>query len=438
MRPFQIILLVTFAALGVGGLIIFASFRGFSAQSDNLTAGVKIWGTLDQRSMQQVIEVVREKDDRWKKVTYTAMDERTFPEKLINSLAEGNSPDLIVVPSDLMAMLYSKLLPIPYDNYPLRTYQDTFVDGASIFLFPQGVYALPFAVDPLVMYWNKSALAASGLSTPPTTWESMANVTIPKVTRYTDNQDITSSALAFGEFDNIRNAKVTLVMLMMQAGGVVTAVNDRGPGIDFNTSSFESPQPPAGAALDFFSSFSNPSLKFYTWNRAMPKDRDAFLSGDLAMYFGFASELKDIENGNPNLSFDVAEVPQSATSLGGSGTGDRKRGYGTFYGFAIPKTARNTAGAYEVATTLTKDTYAFEIVKKLGFAPVHRSLIGSSGGNPLADVFFRSALIARGWLDPNPKVSDTIFKDMISAVSSGRSAVSDAVADATIKLQNAF
>lgn len=433
MRPFQIILFALFAAFGVGGLIMFATFRGFSGQSDALTPGVRIWGTLDNTSFQAVLEGIKTSDDRWKSVKYTAMDPRTFSEELVNSLAEGDSPDLVIVPSDLLSTLYAKLTPIPYANYPERTYRDTFVDGADIFMFPNGIYALPFAVDPLVMYWNRGMIASAGLSTPPKTWTELTGETLPKVTKYADNGDITQSTVAFGEFSNVRHAKEILMMLIMQAGGRVSVVGERGPSVDLKATVYATPLPPANAALNFYSNFSDPSPQntFYTWNRAFSGDRETFLAGDLALYFGFASELKDIQNGNPNISFDVAEVPQSEASK-------EKRGFGTFYGLAIPKTAHNPAGAYEVATTLSRDTSAFDLVKRLGFAPAHRSLIGSAGANPLADVFFRSALVARGWLDPNPKASNTILGEMIESLLSGRADVSDAVADATIKLQNAF
>ncbi len=41
----------------------------------------------------------------------------------------------------------------------------------------------------------------------------------------------------------------------------------------------------------------------------MPNSLDYFLSGRLGTYFGFASETPKIRFKNPNLDFDVAEIP---------------------------------------------------------------------------------------------------------------------------------
>jgi hypothetical protein len=41
----------------------------------------------------------------------------------------------------------------------------------------------------------------------------------------------------------------------------------------------------------------------------MPNSLDYFLSGRLATYFGFVSEAPRIRFKNPNLNFDVAEIP---------------------------------------------------------------------------------------------------------------------------------
>jgi len=431
MRPFQIILFGVFAALAIGGMLMFATFRGFIGETDNLTAGVEIWGTLGQSEFNAVLEDIRKKDERWTTVKYTQLQSNGFTENFINSLAEGNSPDLVIVESDLLSQLYTKLIPIPYESYPQRDYKDRFVDGADIFLFPNGVYALPFAVDPLVMYWNKNMIASAGLATPPRTWEELTEKTLPRVTQFTDAGDILQSTVAFGEFQNVRHAKEVLLMLMLQAGSRVSFKNERGLNIDLNATDSNTPMPPGDAATGFYANFSSRSSTWYTWNRALPDDRSSFLAERLALYFGPGSEYKDIETGNPNLSFDVSEVPQSgATNI--------KHGYGRFYGFAIPRSAHNAEGAFEVADALSTDATALQLVKRYGFAPVHRSLIESAGGDAVATVLFRSALVAQGWLDPNPEASNTIFSMMIDAISSGRGKVSEAINDATIKLQNAF
>ncbi len=65
---------------------------------------------------------------------------------------------------------------------------------------------------------------------------------------------------------------------------------------------------------DFYTRFARPDNTLYSWNRSFSSDRDRFVSGDLALYFGYGSEGKELERLNPNLNFDIAEVPQGATA----------------------------------------------------------------------------------------------------------------------------
>lgn len=431
MRPFQIILFAAFGALALGGLFMFATFRGFDREVDPLRGGVVIWGTLERNAFQDVLGDLTSNDDRWSNVQYVVQDERTFPEVLVNAIAEGTGPDMIVLPNDLLISQASKLQPITYEAYPLRDFRDTFVDGAEIFAFPAGIYGIPFAVDPLVMYWNQTMHSSAGLAYPPRTWEELVGVTVPSLTYRTDDNDIEKSALAFGEYSNVANGKETLIMLLLQAGSRLVDIGGSSFVVDLNASVGTTNIPPADYALRFYTEFSNPAKTTYTWNRALPRDNESFLAENLGLYFGFGSEYGQLRDGNSNLSFDVTEVPQSGNTAA-------RKTYGTFYAFAIPKSSKNPAGAYEAARTLALGPSADALVRSLDFAPVRRDLIAAGSGSAIGDVVYRSALIAQAWLDPNPVVTDDIFKEMVEGVTSGRQKVSEAIENASYKIQRAF
>ena len=59
-------------------------------------------------------------------------------------------------------------------------------------------------------------------------------------------------------------------------------------------------------ALLFYTDFTNPSKTSYSWNAALPQSFDAFTSGELAAYLGYASEYNSIISRNPNLRFKSA------------------------------------------------------------------------------------------------------------------------------------
>ena len=123
-------------------------------------------------------------------------------------------------------------------------------------------------------------------------------------------------------------------------------------------------------------------------------DTDMFLSEDLAIYFGLASEGRSLAARNPNLSFDIAEVPQGASA-------SVKRDYGIFYGFAMPKAAKNKMGASLVLQNLSGESNATKLANLSGFAPVHRTSLATGSNDVYGRVAYASAIYSRGWLNPD-------------------------------------
>src|SRR5690606_11854218 len=80
-----------------------------------------------------------------------------------------------------------------------------------------GLYAVPFAVDPMIMYWNRDILAAGGFAQPPATWESLT-ATVEQITLRDATRNILQGTVAFGEYSNVINAKSMLLTLLLQSG----------------------------------------------------------------------------------------------------------------------------------------------------------------------------------------------------------------------------
>ncbi len=427
-RPFQIFLLGGFALLAVVAIILLSTFQN-SASTEEFAYGssVTIWGPFPADVMDRLFLNIAQEDKPFTVVKYKYIPPESFESEFLNAIAEGRSPDMIILPSETLVKHRAKLVAIPYENLPLRTFRDTYVDGAEIFTLKDGVYALPVAIDPLVMYWNRDIFASNGLAQAPATWEEVVGSVIPRTTVQDQNRTIVQSGIAFGEFRNIYRAKDILLMLALQSGSDGITENDRGYVVGLNTTADTTNRAPLESSLEFFTNFSNANSALYSWNRAQPTDTQAFISGDLALYFGRASEAPSIDSKNPNLNFDVAPVPQ-----GGAAT--TRRGYGVFYGFAIPRASGNVSGAYAAAQRITGAKYANELTTALTMAPVRRDLVAAGANDPLRSISLQAALIARGWLDPNPTDSDSIFMQMVEDVVSNRARVGVAVTDAINRL----
>jgi ABC-type glycerol-3-phosphate transport system substrate-binding protein len=225
LRPFEIGLIAFFGIAAIAGVIIVSVFQAKPSE-DSLRYGdrVVIWGTLPQAPMDTFLNEVMNNIEALRVVSYMQIDERTFEQTLVNAIAEGRSPDMVIIPHSLIVSHRAKLTPISLETITPRMYRDSYIDGADIFMMSDGVYGVPFAVDPMVMYWNREMFSSSGLAQPPKTWEALVAQTTPALTRLTDSRQVTQSAVAFGEYRNVAHAKDVLALLLLQAGS--TLVNE--------------------------------------------------------------------------------------------------------------------------------------------------------------------------------------------------------------------
>lgn len=431
-RPFQIVLLAIFGLLAVLALIFLSVFQSQRKQQEFAYGEkVTVWGTFPQSVFKDLIHQIGRDDKAFNVVQYTQVNPATFSTDLVNAIAEGHSPDVIILKSDNLVTLRTKLIPISYSTISERDFRDTYTDGASFFALEDGIYGIPFAIDPMVMYWNRDMFSSAGLAQAPTTWESIVSDVVPHLTTRDDSRNVLKSGVAFGEFSNIARAKNTLMLLLLQSGSQMVTQNGTQYKVNLDTPLVQGARPPLQAAVQFYTDFSNVNSPLYSWNRAKPTDKDAFLAGDLGLYFGLGSEYGDIGDKNPNLNFDIAMVPQGAgaTAL---------RTFADMYAFAIPRAAANKQGAFAVASILANAKNAPVIDTAIGMSSARRDVIAQGDENLYRKIILQSALIARSWLDPNPNSSDAIFKQMIEDVVSNRARISDAASDAVNRLMLAF
>jgi len=421
---FQLIFTGVFAAFILIGVGIFA-FGGRGGGT--AVSQIVIWGTLPQVTFTTVFDKSTFSKSKDIKVTYEEKNPKTFDDELVNALASGVGPDLIFISHDSIWKNRSKLFTIPFKSFPERTFRDTFAEEGEIFLMPDGVIALPFSIDPLVMYWNRDIFTNANLPQPPQYWDEFFDLA-KKLTMKDGAFNITRSTVPLGEYQNITNAKEIISSLIMQAGSPIVSLTQntfRSVLID----KFDAQIAPAEAAVSYFTEFSNPAKPFYTWNRSLPSSQSYFLSGDLGVYFGFSSEAPFIALKNPNLNFDITPLPQSRT-------GARKITFGRMQGLAIIKNSKNIAAAYTVAIELTGQNMESLFSVALKIPPARRDLLGTPRGDSFSPVFYSSALFAKAWLDPEPKQTSNIFQNIIESVTSGRSRLDAALNQANQELGN--
>jgi ABC-type glycerol-3-phosphate transport system substrate-binding protein len=434
LRPFELALVVGFGLMGLLALGLLATYKPAPDTSiPTLGGAVEIWGTLDDVAFYKVLDPIVEKNEVYKVIRYTEKDPATIDSEFLNALAEDRGPDLVLIPHEKLTSYRSKLQAVPYENFPERDFKNLYIDGAELFALSDGVYAYPIAIDPLVMYWNRNMLSAKNVISAPTTWEQIVNSIVPTFVVRDFSRNITTSPIAFGEYRNVKHAGDVLGMLMIQIGSNLVAESESNTYKILINQSADRTQLPLEEALTFYTNFAiaSPVNPLYSWNRAKPMDTDAFLSEDLVLYFGKGSEAKTLAAKNPNLNFDIAEVPQGATAT-------IRRTYGTFYGLGLLKSARNKPGAFLAMQLIGGADFAKAYANALTMAPAHRTSLASGSSDTYGRIIFSSAIAARGWLTPAPSEVDSVFAQMVEDVLANRYKSAEAANDAVGRLSQSY
>ncbi len=421
MSNFQTIFIGILVFFAIVGVITFAVVRG---PDSNTITPVVIWGTVPQSTMDGLFSKLNEGKSDQLKVSYVEKDEATFDTDLAEAIATGHGPDIFLLAQDKIYRHSEKIAQIPFTMLTQRQFQDTYVPEGNMYVTSEGILALPFIIDPLVMFWNRDLLANASVVAPPKNWSDFVTFT-KKLTQKTETSVILQSATAMGEFRNVSNATDILSTLFLQSGNTITekgqtrwtAVLDSGSSAD--------------SALRFYGQFANPTNEAYTWNRSLPLSFDAFAGGKLATYFGFASELSKLREKNSNLNLDVAEMPQPKDAA-------VKMTFGKMFGLAILRTSPNYPSALSMINYLTSSEVIKAFADVSGLPPVRLDLLATPPQDPIATVFYSSALRSRAWFNPNPTEVKNIFQRMIETVSSGQEKYSDAIGQAEQSIRLLF
>lgn len=424
---FQLIIIVVFIVAAIFGLLVFSGVIPLGSDSKNTVQGtVTLWGTASMDQVSSLIETFNTANKNFT-VKYIQKYPEAFDQDLLEALASGNGPDMFFLTDNLAYKYSNKIYKIPYQSYPIATFKNTFTGAGEIFLTSKGMLAFPLSVDPMMLYYNRSIFDANNVIYPPATWDDVVSLT-PTLTKRETSGRITQSAVAMGQFTNISHAKDILATLFLQTGSSIVQETNGGfvSTLVGNSDSINLQK-----SLSFYTGFTDPLSSVYSWNKSFPNSLDSFSAEKLAMYFGYASELKSIVNKNPNENFMVAPMPQiKGTKV--------KITSAHVTGIAVSSFSKNFNTAFTAASLMATGDFASGYADATGTMPARRDLLAKQKTDSFSPIFYSSALFAKGWLDPSSNDSDNIFRVMIENVLSGKMTTENAVNDAGAKLNLLF
>ncbi len=413
---FQIIVLALFIISILAGVALFATYKG--SNKDDALPSITIWGTFPEDTFTTLIQQVNANRANSILIDYVEISAQSFDKTFIEALARGQGPDAILIRQDMLLRHFDKVTPIPFESLSLRDFKNTYIPQAELYIVPKGTLALPFSIDPLVMYWNRDIFTNAGIATYPVYWDEFSALA-KKINQKDTNSNIRRSVIALGEYSNVSHAREILSTLIFQAGNPITRIGSDGLESTLGEGSF-SGTALTTKALNFYTQFSNPALPEYSWNRSLPLSKNWFLSGSLATYIGFASEIFDLRSKNSNLNFDVAPLPQARQ-------GSNRITYGSMYGLSIVRSTPNPSVVYTILKAITSPE-ALNVLNKASYLPpVRRDMLVGDSTDPYQSIFYDSALISRGWFDMNISKTNGIFQNLVESVTSGRSDVYSAI-----------
>ncbi len=426
LSTFQLVVLVIFIFVGIAGVVVFAGFGG--TNKEKIPSAV-VWGTVPATVVNEVVRVING-ESTVIDVKYEQISPETFRSVFVNALAEEKGPDIVLLSDDLLYAEANKLGIIPYTVFTQRDYADTYINAADHFMSATGVLGVPFSIDPLVMYWNRGIFATAGIASPPKTWDELQKM-VPQLTRINDAKGIERSGVALGEVANIKNAKEILASMLMQLGNNITDIDPQtGSVISTLDKANQDNRFAADEVIKFYTYFSNPAGRAYSWSRSMPDSRKAFLSGDVAMYFGSVSDFNTLRTENPNLDFDVAPIPQTSDAANAPHVT-----YGRITAFSVTRKAKDPMAAYQIIAKMTSASSQKLWVELTKMPPVRKDLLGETPNDKYLSTFYKAAIQSRTWFDPDPAYSSIIFRDMVESITTGKSPSSDAISNAKQRLE---
>ncbi len=380
---------------------------------------VVMWGTLPQNQVESFLQAVNATTKTYR-ISYNQVDEATFSPKLLEALASGGGPDLILVPYQIILEQRNRIYPFPLQSMSQQQYRDLYVDGMSILFSESGALGLPISISPLMLFYNHTLFSNAGLIDPPTMWDEIAAI-VPKLTVIDVNNRILQSAIALGSYTNIPAAKDIIMTFVAQLGQVPVVRNISGTEEKFTVLAdtpltSNDPVHPLTSSLRFFTQFSDPGKATYTWSPLAQLAQDQFVAEKLAMYVGYSDEEALIRAKNPRLDIGVKSFPQS-------------KGHPTIatgmkvYAIATLKRSTNLTTALTAQYLLTSNIYGAQMASIAGgFSPLKSIL---SQATTVNQEYIKSILVARGWYDINANTSSALLQATVNDILSGRRTISE-------------
>ncbi len=409
-------------------LTIILVLRNIGGTGTGQPVTLQFWGVFDERAVFDPIIREFQVQKPNVKIVYRKLNYEDYERTLIDALAAGTGPDIVMLHNSWLPKHGDKLaalpeeFPDPGSSMSIKDFRDQFVDVAyQDLVFANRIYGLPLYVDTLALYYNKDILNTAGITRPAQTWDEF-NSDVEAITRLDGDGNIIQSAAAVGTARNINRSTDILTSLMLQSGVRMTDAENSSATFSNNVNN----APVGEVALKYYTDFANPSFRTYTWNDAQHYSIDAFVEGRTAMMFNYSHQIPVLRAKAARLSFGVAPIPQVSLS-------DAKT-YANYWAVSVSNRSQSVTDSWRFLLHLTSKDGASNYLNATLRPAARRDLIELQRSDLDLGVFAVQALSARSWFQVDNTAIESIFADMIDDVNFGRASVREALRNAESKV----
>ncbi|MFA4880389.1 MAG: extracellular solute-binding protein [Candidatus Doudnabacteria bacterium] len=395
------------------------------------------WGIFTESSQIEPLIRAFEAQNPNIKINYKNFgnDYPNYRTEIFNALAQGKGPDIWMVHHTWIKRDKDFLTPCPPELCNVQNFEETMVKAVVDDSIVDGsIYAMPWSLDTLALFYNKDLFNQAHILNPPRTWEEFTE-DVKKLTKQNEKGQIIQAGAALGTGQNINRAPDILALLMMQNGAQMTDAN-RGT-VTFNTSGAPNTPSPNGSqqqealpgeeAFQFYTDFASPKKETYTWNSLQHYSIDAFVEGTLAMMFSYSYHAPTIQLKAPNLDFGVTLLPQVS--------GGREVNFANYWTNVVATRTPYKKEAWSFLVFAAQKEMMQKFCEDSRRPPSRRDLYQMFDNDPELQPFTNQILTAESWYRSDNDKTDAIFEEMIEDVVLGKKNIPEAMTEAAAEMQ---
>ena len=293
-----------FILIGAGILffiLVILFFNIFKSKGITKQVTLTYWGIWEEESVMNGIIADFEAKNPNIKIEYKKNIKDGYAGRLSGRLAKSGEvedvPDIFRIHNTWIPMFRNNLAAVPKETVTKIGLETDFFDVYKSDLVENGEYlSVPLMYDGLVMFYNPELLNKAQIQVPNNWWDLKKSAV--KMTERDEKGKIKIAGAALGLVENVDH------------WGDIVGLMIKQNGVNLNTLSSDN-EKKLKDVLDFYTLFETSDK---VWDETLPNSTQYFASGNLAFYFGPSWRIFDIQALNPDLKFEIANMPQLPTT----------------------------------------------------------------------------------------------------------------------------